>query len=82
MTTTDWELPGMDNTTLDKTWTEEAVRRAKDLADDLYAFLGDPSGRSCWLPGEPRTKTEELCGLLWELGLQLDTTFGLNITGG
>ena len=82
MNATDWELPGIDNADLDKAWTEEAVRRAKDLADDLYAFLGDPSGRSCWLPGAPRVKAEELCGLLWELGLHLESTADYDITGG
>ena len=82
MTTTDWELPGIDNADLDKAWTEEAIRRAKDLADDLYAFLGDSSGRSCWLPGDSRAKAEELSNLLHELGLHLDCTAGYDITGG
>lgn len=75
MSTTDWELPGMDNAALDKAWTEEAVRRAKKLADDLY--------EATKLAGPViRATTDELSTLLYELGLHLDCTAGYDITGG
>lgn len=76
-------MPEADTAALDRAWTEERIRRAKDLADQLYEALHDdpPPGRY-EARHHVQAKTEELSSLLYELGIHLDATAGYNITGG
>jgi hypothetical protein len=74
--TTDYGIAEADTAALDRACTEEWMRRAKLLADDLYDIAREEA--------EPNMLglAKELATLIYKLGIHLDATAGYSITGG
>ena len=78
---TDCGISEIDAEAMDRAWTEETMRRMLIVAGHIFT---EATGNGVHADPLPlvRTKSEELCTLVYRLGIHLDATAGYNITGG